>query len=65
LANETPSHGVCYWMGNTEKVALESYLQVHDQHYARAAGLVPPGSKVLHNPTHALPGITSHVLHTI
>ncbi len=31
-----PSHVVCAWLGNTEKVARDHYLQVTDDHFSRA-----------------------------
>ncbi len=48
LAEHFPQHVVCQWIGNSEPVAQEHYLQVHEEHYRRAAeqptGPVPPGS---------------------
>lgn len=32
-----PSHVVCAWIGHTEAVARENYLQVTDEHFAMAA----------------------------
>jgi integrase len=32
-----PSHVVCRWMGNTQAVSRRHYLQVTDEHFARAA----------------------------
>ncbi len=37
LEDEFPSHVVCSWIGNSERVAREHYLQVTDEHFARAA----------------------------
>jgi len=31
-----PSHVVCAWMGNSQQVALRHYLQVTDDHFAKA-----------------------------
>jgi integrase len=46
LAREHPIHVVCSWIGNTNKVAMEHYLQVTDEDYARAAaGSVAPETK--------------------
>ena len=36
LQQEFPTHVVCAWLGNTPKVAQESYLQVTEEHFARA-----------------------------
>ena len=36
LAEHFPAHVVCRWLGNSEPVAREHYLQVHDEHYHRA-----------------------------
>src|SRR5436190_12956284 len=32
-----PAHVVCAWIGNSEQVARKHYLQVTDEHFARAA----------------------------
>ena len=45
LEAEFPLHVVCSWLGNSEKVARRHYLQVTDEHFAKAVG-----DKVLHNP---------------
>ncbi len=46
LAREHPIHVVCSWIGNTNKVAMEHYLQVTDEDYARAAaGSAAPETK--------------------
>jgi integrase len=37
LENEFAPHVVCAWLGNSEAVAREHYLQVTDEHFARAA----------------------------
>ncbi len=48
LAEHFPAHVVCYWIGNSEPVAREHYLQIHDEHFHRAAqqptGPLSPGS---------------------
>jgi integrase len=31
-----PTHVVCYWLGNSPKVAQKHYLKVHEEHYAKA-----------------------------
>ena len=38
LAETFPSHVVCAWIGNTQAIAQEHYLQVTDDHFARGAG---------------------------
>lgn len=38
LADRYPAHVVCYWIGNSEAVARDHYLQVTEQHFARASG---------------------------
>ncbi len=45
LASEHPLHVVCEWIGNSSRVAREHYLQVTDEHFARA----------LQNPMHQPP----------
>jgi len=41
LAATHPIHVVCEWIGNTPKVAKESYLRVTDDDYAKAIGTHP------------------------
>lgn len=36
LEERFPSHVVCTWMGNSEQVAREHYLQVTDEHFTKA-----------------------------
>jgi integrase len=36
LCDRYPTHVVCEWLGNTKSVAREHYLQVTDEHFARA-----------------------------
>ena len=36
LEERFPTHVVCAWLGNSPKVAAEHYLQVTDDHFARA-----------------------------
>lgn len=38
LADHYPAHVVCYWMGNSQTVAREHYLQVPEHHYQQATG---------------------------
>jgi integrase len=38
LAETFPAHVVCAWMGNSEAVAKEHYLQVTDEHFKAANG---------------------------
>jgi hypothetical protein len=37
LAEKYPIHVVCAWLGNSQAVAQEHYLQITDAHYAHAA----------------------------
>ncbi len=37
LSENNPAHAVCAWLGNSQRVASEHYLQVTDEHYERAA----------------------------
>lgn len=39
LAEHFPSHVVCAWLGNSEKIAASHYLQVTAEHFERAATL--------------------------
>ena len=49
LADDFPNHVVCKWIGNSEAVAKEHYLQVTDEHFQRAAGC-EPAEGALQNP---------------
>ncbi len=42
LAETFPAHVVCKWLGNSEAVARKHYLQVTDDHFARAAESTKP-----------------------
>lgn len=37
LAEEYPMHVVCAWIGNSQPIAAKHYLQVTDDHFAKAA----------------------------
>ena len=39
LAESTPLHVVCAWIGNSRAVAAKHYLQVRDEDFDRAAGV--------------------------
>ena len=41
LQETYPSHVVCAWMGNSEKIAIKHYLKVTDAHFAKATGDFP------------------------
>ena len=45
LCEEFPSHAVCEWIGNSERVAKEHYLQLTDAHFEKASQ-VPPENVV-------------------
>jgi integrase len=40
LTETWPAHFVCAWMGNSEAVARDHYLQITDDHFAKAAGVM-------------------------
>ena len=40
LAERWPEHVVCAWIGNSKAVTRENYLQVTEEHFERAAGIV-------------------------
>ncbi len=52
LAEHFPGHVVCAWIGNTEKVAQNHYLQVTDAHFEKAAKEPTPAKpeQAAHNP---------------
>ena len=39
LTETWPAHVVCAWIGNSEVVARDHYLQITDEHFATAAGV--------------------------
>jgi integrase len=39
LTETWPAHVVCAWIGNSEVVARDHYLQITDEHFAAAAGV--------------------------
>lgn len=47
LAEQFPQHVCCAWIGNSEDVAREHYLQLTDEHFERA---IQGDSGALHNP---------------
>ena len=49
LAESFPAHVVCSWIGNTERVAGNHYLQTTDAHFARA--IEEPKEKATQNQT--------------
>ncbi|MBI3838835.1 MAG: tyrosine-type recombinase/integrase [Planctomycetia bacterium] len=36
LADDFPAHAVCAWIGNSQAIAREHYLQVTDEHFQKA-----------------------------
>jgi hypothetical protein len=40
LHREFPLHVVCSWLGNSPRIAQQSYLLVTEDDFARAAGVV-------------------------
>ncbi len=47
LSEQFPAHVVCKWIGNSEPVAAEHYLQLTDEHFERA---IIGDEKAAHNP---------------
>ncbi len=43
LSEHYPAHVVCEWIGNSQAVAQEHYLQTTDEHFAKAA-IEPTGA---------------------
>ncbi len=39
LAERFPSHVVCKWIGNSEQIARDHYLQTTEAHFAKASGV--------------------------
>ncbi len=61
LMESFPAHVVCAWIGNSESVAQKHYLQITDDHFARAVGAgakqappifecAPPQEQAVRNP---------------
>ena len=40
LQREFPLYVVCYWLGNSPRIAQQSYLLVTEDDFAKAAGVV-------------------------
>ena len=49
LAERWPEHVVCAWIGNSKAVAREHYLQVTEEHFERAAGLIDGDNEAAQN----------------
>ncbi len=50
LAEQFPIHVVCKWIGNSQPVAIEHYLQLTDEHFERAVRGEPiVGAEVAQN----------------
>ena len=47
LENRFPTHVVCEWLGNSEAVARNHYLQVTEEHFQQAQGGAGGGAKVV------------------
>ena len=43
LAEHFPAHAVCQWIGNSQAVAREHYLQVTDEHFEKAGKMAQTG----------------------
>ncbi|MBA4016488.1 MAG: hypothetical protein C0483_04815 [Pirellula sp.] len=41
LMETYPAHVVCAWIGNSESVAQKHYLQITDEHFAKAVRAAP------------------------
>jgi integrase len=44
LTESWPAHVVCAWIGNSEVVARDHYLQITDEHFTKAAGTLDDSS---------------------
>jgi hypothetical protein len=49
LAESWPEHVVCAWIGNSKAVAKEHYLQVTEEHFERAAKILPSDNTAAQN----------------
>jgi integrase len=50
LEEDFPSHVVCSWIGNSERVARQHYLQTTDEHFTRASSV----GETTHKTTHGM-----------
>ena len=51
LVKQFPIHVVCYWLGNSEKIAKKHYLMVRDDDFKRAVeGGAESGAQAVQNP---------------
>jgi integrase len=53
LANQFPAHVVCAWLGNSEAIARDHYLQVTDDHFTAALGRPADPPEATRIPTRA------------
>jgi hypothetical protein len=60
LQREFPLHVVCSWLGNSPRIAQQSYLLVTEEDLAKAAGV----TKVMVEGVKALSSVTNHVSDT-
>jgi hypothetical protein len=67
LEAEFPLHVVCRWLGNSPGVARKHYLQVTDEHFAKAAGVdgAPVGGETreTEHPSRALRAHSNAAMH--
>lgn len=58
LTNRFPAHVVAGWIGNSERVAEQHYLQITDEHFAQALADGGGGEKAAQNPAQQTAEIT-------
>jgi hypothetical protein len=56
LAAEYPTHVVCAWIGNTERIAAKHYRQVTDDDFAQAQGGAESGAAAGRGLAHVVAG---------
>ena len=64
LAERWPEHVVCAWIGNSRVVARKHYLQVTEEHFERAAGIIADNREAAQNPTQQNADLTCVASHT-
>jgi hypothetical protein len=63
LQREFPLHVVCSWLGNSPRIAQQSYLLVTEDDFARAAG-VDSKKICVKNKLHDIDSLTNPTLKT-
>ena len=65
LAECWPEHVVCAWIGNSQAVARKHYLQVTEEHFERAAGVLVGSGEAAQNAAQQRAALACTASHTV